>query len=113
MYVGKNVGVSRAVGDSLEKVFGKRREKDAGPKLPNPNPALLPETLPSCEEKSAKVLRSGALSSKRAPLVWRFSGLPLQHLGDSGAVSKFGDGLPFYGKIGFRFRSSNRSVAQK
>lgn len=33
MYVGKNVGVSRAVGDSLEKVFGKRRdgrEKDAG-----------------------------------------------------------------------------------
>ena len=48
------------------------------------------ETLPSCEEKSAKVLRSGALSSKRAPLVWRFSGLPLQHLGDNGAVSKFG-----------------------
>ena len=45
MYVGKNVGVSRAVGDSLEKVFGKRREKDAGPKLPNPNPALLPETI--------------------------------------------------------------------
>lgn len=32
MYVGKNVGVSRAVGDSLEKVFGKRREKDAGEK---------------------------------------------------------------------------------
>ncbi len=31
MYVGKNVGVSRAVGNSLEKVFGKKGAKDEGP----------------------------------------------------------------------------------
>ena len=31
MYVGKNMGVSRAVGNSLEKVFGKKGAKDEGP----------------------------------------------------------------------------------
>lgn len=36
MYVGKNVGVSRAVGNSLEKVFGKKAAKDEGPAVQTP-----------------------------------------------------------------------------
>lgn len=101
MYVGKNVGVSRAVGNNLEKVFGKKAAKDEGPAAQPPSalkcqPSSSNVELDFChdsilqhiviiyihagdsEDSTAKTCEEFAL--KRVQLVWRFSGQLLQQL---------------------------------